>query len=61
MRSKKEYKSYTFDGRDLHRLMEFLPEKDLEFFGYCRKHGFDKSIIAKFPAHIFVNKKNREV
>jgi len=32
-----------------------------DFLGYCRKHGFDKSIIVKFPVHIFANKKNKGV
>lgn len=34
---KQEYKSQTLDGRDLHRLMEFIPEKDLQHFGLSLK------------------------
>lgn len=30
---KKEYKSECIDGRDLSRLMQFIPEKDLSNFG----------------------------
>jgi hypothetical protein len=28
-----QYKSKTLDGRDLHRLVQFIPEKDLKKFG----------------------------
>jgi hypothetical protein len=53
---KSEYKSNTLDGRDLDRLMEFIPEKDLSHFGiklkdeYKGKHKakrFTKSNILK--------------
>lgn len=45
---KKEYKSITIDGRDLSRLMQFLPEKELQDFGielkkeYIGKHKHKK-------------------
>lgn len=41
---KKEYKSETIDGRDMHRLMDFIPESELHEFGielkdeYVGKH-----------------------
>jgi len=50
------YKSETLDGRDLHRLMEFIPEKRLSEFGlelkkeYKGKHkskSFTRSNIIK--------------
>lgn len=30
---KEQYKSETLDGRDLHRLMQFISENELEDFG----------------------------
>lgn len=53
---KNEYKSETIDGRDLYRLMQFIPEKDLKDFGielkddYIGKHEhkeFTKENILK--------------
>lgn len=44
----KNYKSRAIDGRDLHRLMDFIPEKDLHIFGitlkpeYVGKHEHKK-------------------
>jgi hypothetical protein len=46
---KKEYKSETIDGRDLHRLMKFLPEKDLKAFGIELKEEY----IGKHEAEPF--------
>ena len=37
---KKDYKSRTLDGRDLIRLMEFIPEKDLTDFGIKLKKEY---------------------
>lgn len=36
---KKEYKSETIDGRDLHRLAQFIPESELGDFGLQLKEG----------------------
>lgn len=37
---KNSYKSETLDGRDLHRLMQFIPESDLGDFGISLKPEF---------------------
>lgn len=37
---KKSFKSNTLDGRDLHRLMEYIPEKDLKHFGITLKDEY---------------------
>lgn len=37
---KEQYKSETIDGRDLHRLMQFIPEADLGAFGLKLKEEF---------------------
>lgn len=36
----KEYKSNTLDGRDIHRLMDFIPESKLGDFGITLKHEY---------------------
>ena len=50
---KKMYKSETLDGRDLHRLMNFIPEKDLQNFGLNLK----KEYVGKHK-HIAFTKAN---
>lgn len=37
---KQHYKSDTLDGRDLHRLMQFIPENELYEFGLTLKEGY---------------------
>jgi len=37
---KSDYKSHSLDGRDLSRLMQFLPEEDLKHFGIKLKDEF---------------------
>lgn len=37
---KKEYKSNTVDGRDLSRLMQFIPENELSDFGLVLKEEY---------------------
>ena len=37
---KEQYKSNTLDGRDLHRLMQFIPESDLKHFGLELKEEY---------------------
>ncbi len=37
---KEQYKSKALDGRDLHRLMDFIPEEDLPLFGLELKDEF---------------------
>lgn len=37
---KNNYKSDTLDGRDLHRLMQFIPEEELRDFGLELKEEF---------------------
>ena len=36
----KDYKSQTIDGRDIHRLSEFIPESQLSDFGITLKEEF---------------------
>jgi hypothetical protein len=37
---KEQYKSKTIDGRDLHRLMQFIPENELKDFGIELKEEY---------------------
>lgn len=47
------YKSDSIDGRDLHRLMNFIPEKDLKALGLILKDGH----VGKHK-HIALTKRN---
>lgn len=49
----KSYKSQAIDGRDMHRLMAFIPEPELHFFGITLKDEW----IGKHT-HIELNKEN---
>lgn len=42
---KNEYVSETLDGRDLHRLAQFIPTEELADFGLSLKEGMEHSYI----------------
>ena len=41
----KEYKRVALDGRDIHRLIEFLDEKDYELFGLELKQEYKGTVV----------------
>lgn len=40
------YKSKTLDGRDLHRLAQFIPKEQLADYGLELKEGFEHNVIS---------------